>query len=55
MLKLILPRDILNYIDNNRFEYSRATYIIKCINYLMINNITINNEGKSNEGTEKFK
>lgn len=41
MLKLILPRDILNFIDNNRGCLSRATYIIKCVDYIMNNGITL--------------
>lgn len=48
MLKLILPRPLLEYIDNNRLGMSRATYILKCINYIMINNINLNNEGECN-------
>jgi len=53
MLKLILPRPILEYIDSNRASMSRATYILKCVNYIMINNINLNNEGECNDNKSK--
>ena len=49
MLKLILPRPILEFIDRNRFGMSRPVYIIKCVNYIMINNINLINEGECND------
>lgn len=49
MLKLVLPRPLLTYIDNNRNGMSRPVYILKCINYIMINNIDLINEGECND------
>lgn len=34
---------------------SRATYILKCVNYIMINSITLNNEGENNDRSENSK
>ena len=48
MLKLIIPKVLLEFIDNNRSILSRPTYILKCVNYIMINNINLNNEGECN-------
>ena len=53
MLKLILPRPILEFIDKNRKGMSRPVYIIKCINYIMINNINLINEGECNDKLER--
>lgn len=50
MLKLIIPRDLLLFIDSNRGVYSRPTFILKCINYIMVNEININNTNLNNEG-----
>ena len=49
MLNLILPRPILEFIDRNRCGMSRPVYIIKCVNYIMINNINLINEGECND------
>jgi len=49
MLKLILPRTILDFVDKSRGGMSRPIYIIKCINYIMINNINLINEGECND------
>lgn len=53
MLKLIIPKVLLEFIDNNRFSLSRPTYILKCVNYIMINNINLNNEGECNEESNR--
>lgn len=54
MLKLIIPSKLLQFIDSHRLHMSRPTYILKCINYIMINNINLNNDGDTNnEGTQR--
>lgn len=53
MLKLIIPRVLLEFIDLSKGSYSRPTYILKCINYIMINNINLNNEGECNDRVKK--
>lgn len=53
MLKLIIPRQLLSYIDDNRGSKSRPSFILACVNYIMINNINlINNEGECNDKSE---
>lgn len=54
MLKLIIPSKLLEYIDSNRLHMSRPTYILKCVNYIMINNINLNNDGENSEKSEGF-
>lgn len=49
MLRLVVPKPLLTYIDNNREGMSRPIYILKCINYIMINNIDLINEGECND------
>ena len=54
MLKLIIPSSLLKFIDSHRLHMSRPTYILKCVNYIMINNINLNNDGDNiNEGTQR--
>lgn len=55
MLTLIIPKPLLTFIDSNRCNMSRATYILKCVNYIMINSITLNNEGENNDRSENSK
>lgn len=52
MLKLILPRTLLNFVDSNKGTMSRPIYIIKCIDYIMRNNINLINEGDVDERIE---
>lgn len=52
MLNIYLPKPLLEYINNNKGNMSRALYIIKCIDYISRNNITINveyNEGNKDD------
>ena len=49
MLKLIIPRPLLEYIDKYRGYRSRPSFILACVNYIMINNINLNNEGECND------
>jgi len=49
MLKLIIPRPLLEYIDRCRGYRSRPSFILACVNYIMINNINLNNEGECND------
>lgn len=53
MLKLIIPRPLLEYIDTYRGYRSRASFILACVNYIMINNINLNNEGGCNDEIER--
>lgn len=55
MLKLIIPRKLLLFIDSYRGTLSRASYILRCVYYIKENNITINNEGVSNDTNENSK
>lgn len=52
-LDLVLPRIIRDGIDEKRGKRSRASYIIKCIDYILRNNIDINehNEGNNDKTT----
>lgn len=53
MLKLIIPKPLLEFIDLNRGCKSRPSFILACVNYIMINNINLNNDGGCNEEFER--
>lgn len=53
MLKLIIPKPLLDYIDANRGLRSRPSFILACVNYIMINNINLNNDGGCNEESKR--
>ena len=41
-MNIILPKSILYFIDYSKSSMSRATYMIKCVDYIRRNNININ-------------
>jgi hypothetical protein len=51
MLNLIIPNPLLLFIDGVRGRKSRATYILKCVDYIKTHDITIdtNEGGKEND------
>lgn len=51
MLRLIIPKPLLDFIDSNRGAMSRALFIIKCIDEIKRLNITIDkyNERSNND------
>lgn len=54
MLNLIIPRTLLLFIDSVRGTRSRASYLLKCVDYIKVNNIDINdNNGNNDDRTEK--
>ena len=55
MLNLIIPKTLLHFIDINRGSRSRASYILKCVDYIKNNLITITNEGTVDDKFEGFK
>lgn len=58
MQSLIIPKPLLQFIDQVKGYRCRASYILKCIDYIKINNIDINQyyENKNDyEGTERTK
>ena len=51
MLNIILPKEILTFVDHSRGKMSRALFIIKCIDKIKELNITIdkyNERSKTN-------
>lgn len=50
MLNLIIPNSLRVFIDEVRGGRSRATYILKCVDYIKTNNITI----ETNEGDKQY-
>lgn len=63
-MKLIIPKDLLTFIDSVKEHLSRPVYIIKCIAYIKIKHITLeeiettisaNYESTKNDRTNKFK
>lgn len=41
IMNIIIPRDLIQFIDQARRHLSRPAYMIKCVAYIKINNITI--------------
>lgn len=61
-MNIILPKPIILFIDSYRYSMSRATFIIKCVDYVMRNNIDINlyynnlnNESNDDQSKKPFK
>jgi hypothetical protein len=48
MLNLIIPQSLLHFIDNVRGTRSRASYLLKCVDFIKVNNIDINQTNNEN-------
>ena len=51
-MNLIIPRPILTYIDKSRGRLSRESYLLKCVDFVIKNNIYITNENNDDKYEE---
>ena len=54
-MKMLLPREIITWLDSNRGEYSRQAYIIELIQAIMNSNNSITygeHHGNRNTGSQ---
>lgn len=53
-MKLLIPKILIDYIDSVKGDWSRAKYILHCVDYVRKNNININlqYEGNINDRNE---